>query len=76
MDTTVILAQPRVSRLRAAVGYVDRRATGIAGPSAEIDTLSQKFVRGIYLFFALILACLPRNMNKYRSKMTVFRESI
>ena len=32
MDTSVILAQPRVSRLRAAAGYVDRRGSpGLAG---------------------------------------------
>ena len=38
MDTTVILAQPRVSRLRAAAGYVDSRGcVGLRGASAEIE---------------------------------------
>ena len=39
MDTTVILAQPRVSQLRAAAVYVDRRAAPELGTSAvEIDS--------------------------------------
>ena len=37
MDTTVILAQPRVSRLRAAAVYVDRRGSrGLPRAAADI----------------------------------------
>ena len=39
MDTTVILAQPRVSRLRAAAGYVQNRGKSrqIAAPAGEFQ---------------------------------------
>ena len=42
MDTTVILAQPRVSRLRAAAVYVDRR--GMVGhPRKSIEQIQENF---------------------------------
>ena len=39
MDTTVILAQPRVSRLRAAVVYVDSSGKVGAPPGEPVDPL-------------------------------------
>ena len=43
MDTTVILAQPRVPRLRAAVVYVDHRQ--IAGRTVDPGFCSARFTR-------------------------------
>ena len=49
MDTTVILAQPRVSRLRAAVIYVNsvglsRAASGCVGhPRKSIESIRENF---------------------------------
>ena len=43
MDTTVILAQPRVSRLRADAVYVDRR--GSPGRTVDPGFASARFAR-------------------------------
>ena len=62
MDTTVILAQPRVSRRRADVVYVDRR--GNVRPSAEIQVKHSGEFRGPPPFF--IVFYWPNEAKKRR----------
>ena len=62
MDTTVILAQPRVSRLRAAVIYVDDRAPGAA---ADILDFQMPVWRGPPLFL-VSLYCSNNKKETYR----------
>ena len=63
MDTTVILAQPRVSRLRADAVYVDGRA------SAEIvEKHSGEFSEGPSFSLRICPTDIPKQAEKVTSR--------